>query len=262
MRGRPFTDADRKGTAQVAVVSEAMAAVLWPGRDALGQCMKVGSDTMPCTEVIGIAENAAQNGLDEQDKRFRYYLPIEQSQRPELGSYLVARVRGNPAVVGESIRKAVQQVMPGESYVTARPLADLVSGQQRAWRFGATMFLAFGILALVVAAIGLYGVIGYDVAQRMHELGVRIALGAQAGDLMRLVLRQAVQVSLIGIAAGSLIALAASSKIEPLLFQQSARDPVVLAGVAVVLFVSAVLACLSPAFRAAKADPITALRSD
>jgi putative ABC transport system permease protein len=124
------------------------------------------------------------------------------------------------------------------------------------------MFVAFGLLALVVAAIGLYGVIGYDVAQRMHELGVRIALGAQQGDLIRLVMRQAATVAVIGIATGSLLALAVSSKIEPLLFKQSARDPVVISFVAIVLFVSAIVACLAPAIRASRADPNTALRSD
>jgi putative ABC transport system permease protein len=265
LRGRPFDETDRSGTMRVAVVSESMANILWPGKEAIGQCMKVGGanpDTMPCTTVIGIAENAAQNQLGDDDKRYRYYMPLEQAISPGRGSFLITRVRGDPLVAGESIRKAVQQIMPGQSYVTTRPLGELISGQQRAWRFGATMFLAFGVLALVVAAIGLYGVIGYDVAQRMHELGVRIALGAQSGDLIRLVMKQAVQVSVIGILLGSAIALAMSSKIEPLLFKQSARDPAVITGVAVVLFLSAVAACFAPALRASKADPNTALRSD
>jgi putative ABC transport system permease protein len=264
LRGRAFDATDREGAARVAVVSDAMAKILWPGKEAIGQCMKVGGanpDTMPCTTVIGVAENAAQQQLNDDDKRYRYYMPLEQ-YGPARGNFLIIRVRGNPQAAGESIRKAVQAVMPGQAYVTLRPLGELISGQQRAWRFGATMFLAFGVLALVVAAIGLYGVIGYDVAQRMHELGVRIALGAQSGDLIKLVMKQAVQVSVIGILIGSAIALAMSSKIEPLLFKQSARDPAVLAGVAAVLFVSAVAACFAPALRASKADPNTALRSD
>jgi putative ABC transport system permease protein len=264
LRGRPYDDTDRAGAPRVAVVSESMAKVLWPGKEAIGQCMKVGganSDTMPCTTVIGIAEDATQQQIANTDKRFRYYMPLDQYSSSR-GSYLITRVKGDPAVAGESIRKAVQQVMPGQSYVTTRPLGELISNQQRAWRFGATMFLAFGVLALVVAAIGLYGVIGYDVAQRMHELGVRIALGAQTGDLMRLVMKQAAFVAAVGIGAGSLIALALSTKIEPLLFKQSARDPMVISLVGVVLFVSAIVACLAPAMKAAKADPNTALRSD
>jgi putative ABC transport system permease protein len=265
LRGRPYDETDRLGAPRVAVVSEAMANILWPGKEAIGQCMKIGGanpDTMPCTTVVGIAENAAQNQLGESDKRYRYYLPLDQAPSRSRGSFLITRVRGDPAVVGESIRKAVQSVMPGDSYVTTRPMRELVSDRQRSWRFGATMFFAFGVLALVVAGIGLYGVIGYDVAQRMHELGVRIALGAQSGDLIRLVLKQAVQVSTIGIVIGSGVALALSSRIEPLLFKQSARDPVVISGVAIVLFLSAVAACFAPAVRASRADPNTALRSD
>jgi ABC-type antimicrobial peptide transport system permease subunit len=118
------------------------------------------------------------------------------------------------------------------------------------------------VLALVVAAIGLYGVIGYDVAQRMHELGVRIALGAQTGDLIRLVVSQGVRVVLVGIGVGCLIAFVAGTQIQPLLFQQSARDPVVYGIVGGVLLVVALVACLAPARRAARADPNLALRSE
>jgi predicted permease len=260
IRGRPFTDVDRAGSERVAVVSAAMAKVLWPNEDAIGKQMRVGNDTAQFTTVIGIAEDAAQQDLVGDD-RFRYYLPIDQF-RPERGSYLITRVRGDPAVVGEAIRKALQPLMPGQAYVTTRPMRELVSSRQRAWRFGATMFLAFGVLALIVAAIGLYGVIGYDVTQRMHELGVRIALGAQTGDLVRLVVSQGVRVSLIGIGVGCLIALAAGTQIQPLLFQQSARDPVVYGIVGGVLLVVALVACLAPARRAAKADPNLALRSE
>jgi len=260
LRGRAFDDRDREGTERVVVVSDAMAKVLWPGEDAIGKQMRVGSDTAGYTTVIGIAEDAAQQQLSGDD-RFRYYMPKAQ-YGPARGSYLIARVRGNPAVVGESIRKALQPLMPGQGYVTTRPLRELISGQQRAWRFGATMFLAFGALALIVAAIGLYGVTGYDVAQRMHELGVRVALGAQSGDLVRLVLGQAFQVAVTGIVAGSVIALALSAWVQPLLFEQSARDPLVIAGVAGVLLAAALIAAAAPARRAATADPNTALRSE
>ncbi len=260
IRGRPFTDADREGAERVAVVSEAMAKVLWPGQDAIGRQIRVGSDTAGYTTVVGIAEDAAQQQLNGDD-RFRYYMPMAQ-YRPARGSYLIARVRGNPAVMGETIRKTLQPLMPGQAYVTTRPLSEIISGQQRAWRFGATMFVAFGALALVVAAIGLYGVIGYNVAQRMHELGVRVALGAQSGDLLRLVLRQAVVVAAVGIATGIAIALALSTRIEPLLFRQPARDPVVMGSVALVLLAVAVAASLAPARRAARADPNLALRAD
>jgi predicted permease len=259
LRGRAFNDADRAGSTRVTVVSNAMAKVLWPGKDAIGQCMRV-SGAKDCTIVIGIAEDAAQNQL-QGDDRFRYYMPLDQYQ-PARGAYLITRVRGDVAAAGESIRKALQSLMPGQTYITTRPMRDVISGQQRAWRFGATMFLAFGVLALIVASIGLYGVIGYSVAQRMHELGVRIALGAQTGNLIRLVMAQALRVAVIGIVVGMAIALLASSRIQPLLFQQSARDPVVFGIVAGALLFAALAAAAAPARRAAKADPNVSLRSD
>ncbi len=261
LRGRGFTPADRAGSERVAVVSDAMARVLWPGEDAIGRQMRVGSDSAEFTTVVGIAEDAAQTEFTIADQRFRYYLPLEQ-YGPTRGNFLLARVRGTPEGAGEAVRKAVQQVMPGEAYVTARPLSELIEGRQRAWRFGATMFVAFGVLALVVAAVGLYGVIGYDVAQRMHELGVRMALGAQSADMLRLVLGQGVRVAVTGIVIGIAAAVAAGPLIEGLLFEQSARDARVLGVVAAVLLLATVVATLVPAMRASRADPATALRSD
>ncbi|MFN8573960.1 MAG: FtsX-like permease family protein [Gemmatimonadaceae bacterium] len=152
--------------------------------------------------------------------------------------------------------------MPGDAYVTARPLSELVETKQRAWRFGATMFLAFGVLALLVAAIGLHGVIGYDVAQRMHELGVRVALGAQSGHLLRLVMRQGLSVTLAGVVLGAVGAFTFGGQLQPLLFEQSARDPWIFGIVAAALLVAASLATVVPARRASHADPNSALRSD
>src|SRR6185436_11923456 len=120
---------------------------------------------------------------------------------------------------------------------------------------GATMFVAFGALALIVAAVGLYGVIAYNVAQRMHELGVRVALGAQAADVGRLVVGQGLRLAIAGLAIGGAISLAASRWIQPLLFQQNARDPVVFAVVAAMLMVVALIASSVPAMRAARVDP-------
>ena len=260
IRGRAFGPADRDGTPKVAVVSEAMAAILWPGRDALGQCMKVGADSMPCTAVIGIAENAFQNSLTD-DKRFHYYLPIDQYERANAIG-LLAKVRGNPATVGESLRRALQRVMPGDGYITVDPMAEVVDNKRRSWQVGATMFVAFGALALLVAAVGLYGVITYNVAQRMHELGVRTALGARSGDLVRLVVGQGIRFVAAGVAIGILVALGAAQWIQPLLFEQSARDPVTYGAVAALLGVVAVLASAAPARRATRADPNTALRAD
>jgi ABC-type antimicrobial peptide transport system permease subunit len=152
--------------------------------------------------------------------------------------------------------------MPGQSYITVRPLNELVDAQRRSWQIGATMFAAFGALALLVAAVGLYGVITYNVAQRMHELGVRIALGAQPKDVIRLVVGQGVRFALIGVTLGLVLALIGARWIQPLLFQQSARDPGTYAIVAALLLAVALLASALPALKATRADPNAALRGE
>ena len=146
--------------------------------------------------------------------------------------------------------------------MTAKSLRSIVAERQRPWEFGATMFVAFGVLALVVAAVGLYGVIGYNVAQRMHELGLRVALGAQRGDILRLVVGQNLRLALFGVGLGMLVAVLVSRWIQPLLFRQSATDPLVYGGVGAMMIVVALAASALPAFRAARADPNTALRAE
>jgi len=263
IRGRSFTDADRLGAPRVLVVSEAMAATLWPGRDALGQCVRLSwrsprVDTMPCTTVIGVAENVVHDPVA--DLPLRYYVPEEQF---DFGArWLLLRMRRDPAAAAEDVRRDLQAVMPGQSLVTVQPARNLVDAKARSWLVGATMFVGFGVLALVVAGVGLYGVIAYTVAQRMHELGVRIALGAQGRDVVRLVVGQGISFAMAGVVVGLAVALFAARWIQPLLFKQSARDPLTYAGVSGLIVLVAVVASAAPAFRATRADPNTALRSD
>jgi predicted permease len=259
LRGRGITEQDAAGAPRVMVVSEAMARALWPGREALGECVRVGADTVPCTTVVGIAENIKSQSLSD-DPGFFYYLSSAQSN-PQLGG-LFLRVRGYAPRSQEAIRRRLQPLMPGPSYVTVTPLTEVLGGQARSWRLGATMFTAFGLLALVLAAIGLYSVIAYNVAQRTHELGVRSALGAQLGDLVRLVLTDGMRLALVGVVLGSVIAFIVGRWAQPLLFEQSARDPAVFAGVAAVLLAVAAVASWIPARRAGRVDPMRALRSE
>ena len=263
LRGRGFTAEDRRGSVRVMIVSQAMANVLWPGQEAIGKQIQISSDTTPPWTVIGIAENARGRRLREEPE-FWYYLPMAQYVAYLSPSYpmLFARVNGRAEDYVETLRRRLQQEMPGAAYVTAVPLRKLVAPSQRSWEFGATMFVAFGALALVLAAIGLYSVIAYAVAQRTHELGVRIALGAGLGDVLRMIVGQGVAFAAAGIVIGSVISLWAGKWIEPLLFAQKARDPVVYVGVAIVLLVVAVGATLRPALRATRVDPTVALRAE
>jgi predicted permease len=260
LRGRGFTDADSEGAMRVTVVSDAMARVLWPNKEALGQCLGVGSPD--CRTVVGVAEDVVQNEDQLTDaRRFHYYLPVDQ-HAPANGAFMMLRMRGNVAAQAEGVRKALQSVMPGQSYVNVQPFINAVDGARRSWQLGATLFVAFGVLALVVAAVGLHGVIAYNVMQRMHELGVRVALGARPPDILGLVVGQSARFALAGIIGGSALALFASRWLQPLLFRQSAKDPVVFALVAGVMLVVALIAAANPALRAARADPNRALRSE
>jgi putative ABC transport system permease protein len=259
-RGRGFTLADGRNAPPVMVVSESMAKKLWPGRDGIGQCVRVSEDTSPCTQVVGIAQDIKRGSLTD-DAGLQYYVPIEQ-EGAGAGGGLFVRTRGDAAPHIETLRRALQAVMPGASYVTVTSFGDIVGKQMRSWTLGATMFTAFGALALLVAAVGLYSVIAYNVAQRTQELGVRIALGAQSPDVVRLVVGEGMRVSVMGIVIGSIVALAAARYIGPLLFDVSPTDPAVFAGVAGALIVVAIAASVVPALRASRVDPSVALRGD
>jgi len=235
-----------------------MARALWPQGNALGQCFRVRADTMPCTTVVGIAEDMVQRDITA-DVRFHFYLPIDQFRRTS-GRGLLVRMFSDPVQGGEDVRRALQRVLPSTSYLTVQPLRTIVEEAQRPWRLGATMFGAFGILAVIVAAIGLYGVVSYGVTQRLHELGVRTALGARPAAIVRLVVGQSVRYALAGVVAGTVVALAAARWIEPLLFRQTATDPAVYGLVAFAMIAVAVVASAWPALRAARVDPVDALR--
>jgi putative ABC transport system permease protein len=259
VRGRGITDQDTPNAPLVAVVSENMARALWPGKDAIGQCMKVSADTMPCTYVVGIAENIKEQSLDA-DPGYYYYLSVRQF-RPHLGGLFV-RTRGDATKLQEAVRRRLQREMPGASYVTITPFSEILGSQKRSWHLGATMFVAFGVLAMVLAAVGLYSVLAYNVAQRTHELGVRRALGAQVADVVRLVVTDGLRLAGVGVAIGAGAAFWAGKWVQPLLFNVSSKDPVVFGLVAAMLVAVAVAASWIPALRASRVDPNVALRTE
>ncbi len=261
LRGRGIGQQDAAGDPGAMVVSEAMAKVLWPTGDPIGQCVRViAAATKPgCTYVVGVAEDIKGSSLSD-DKGYYYYLSSAQFHPQQAGVFV--RMRGDAAAQVEAIRRGLQPLMPGTSYVTVTPFADVIGAQMRSWQLGATMFTAFGALALLLAAVGLYSVIAYNVAQRTHELGVRIALGAEVADVLGLVVGQGLRLGVAGVAIGGIIAFSAARWLKPLLFQESARDPAVYTLVTVVLLAVAILASYLPARRAARVDPKIALRAE
>jgi predicted permease len=259
LRGRGIEAQDTYNAPRVTVVSESMAKVLWPNQDAIGQCIRVSSDTMPCTTVVGIAEDIRQNKLAGDSAVYSYYLAA-----PQMNAQggLTIRVRGDGRRSLENVRRALQREMPGASYVTVTPFSEVVGAETKSWTMGATMFVAFGTLALVLAAIGLYSVIAYNVAQRTHEIGIRIALGAQVRDVIRLIVADGLRIAVVGLVIGALVAFLAGRWVKPMLFDESPTDPLVFGFVTLVLLSVACVACWMPSRRAARVDPQVALRTD
>ena len=262
IRGRALNSNDRRGTPLVMVVSDSMARTLWPGRDAIGQCVKVGGPTFPCSEVVGVAEDVHQYEI-RQESSLQYWFPESQEQGNNSGAFgVLVRVDGDPVRVAPALRRALLPSLPGALHLTVRPLGTSVERALRPWRLGATMFTAFGALGLLIAMVGLFSALAYAVSQRRREFGVRVALGARSGGIVRMVLGQGLRFAITGLAIGLAIALVAGGQLTPLLFGVGPRDPLVTLGVALALGVTAILAGLIPAWRASRVDPADALRSE
>jgi predicted permease len=263
LEGRLFTAADRAGSEPVAIVNASMARALWPGVDPIGNCLHVGSEregARPCSRIVGIVEDARRFRLRE-EPAMQFYIPFGQ-ETGMGGTALLVRPRGAMTAAVPPLRRKLEELDGGVGFVNMGSLQETIDPQIRPWRLGAALFGLFGLIALGIAAVGLYSVIAYGVAQRNHELGVRMALGARAGNVVGMVLREALRVTGIGVILGVLLSLAAGGWIEPLLFEASARDARVYGLVAIVLLGVGLLAGLLPASRAARVSPLVALRSD
>ena len=260
LEGRDFTASDRSNNTTVVIVNKTMARVFWPGRSALGQCLIVGQRTNPCSLVVGIVADAHRMNVIE-TPAMQYYLPLPSSGKG--AEVLVLRnASGASSRVTKLVGDELKRQFPTMTTPRVRSLADAIESEFRPWKLGAKLFTAFGVLAVLVAAVGVFSVVSYNVTQRAHEMGVRIALGAQTGDMLSLVLGGSIRSVSIGIGVGMVIALVLGRLIESLLFDVSARDPWAFAAATVILCVIAIAASTAPAFRAARTDPMQALRAD
>jgi len=270
LKGRGFTAADQSGSARVAVVNEAMANYLFPGQDALGKCYYIvaqergkSESRTPCITIVGVTQNSRvqdfRNGGAPE-----HFLPLTQS--PSQLDWLVLVVRSRdglpPATTQMDVQRALQSMGSNLPFADVRFLRESLSLETRPWELGATMFGLFGFLALLIAAVGLYSTIAYEMAQRTHEFAVRQALGARAGDVGRLVVGRAVRYIAPGLAIGLGLSLLATRWVGPLLFDVSPRDPTVYLAVGATLVAAALVTALGPSRRARRLDPVSALREE
>ena len=262
IKGRSFA-ADPSASLPLAViVDESMANALWPDQNPLGHCVRFANPTAPCATVIGVVQTTLFLSLAEKPTP-HFYLSIDHPPFNEHNEQdIVLRVA--PRIL-TGVQKSVTDLLRSE-YVGAIPsvktMTSVMEPEYRPWQLGATLFTLFGGLALLVAGIGIYSTVSYAVTQRTHEFGVRLALGAQATDVVKQVLNEGLRTVAVGVVIGILMALASGRVVASLLYGVAPTDPIAMVLVATMLLTIAAAAALVPAWRAGRADPVSALRTD
>jgi predicted permease len=254
IEGREFTPEDKEGAQTVVVVNQEFAKRYWPGQEAIGK--KLSADGLTFT-VIGVARDCDYNNLHEAREPF-FYVPIYQDYA--RGPIFHMRVAGDPLTYTATLEKTIHELNADMPVLDESTLATRVQVASTGSRIAGTFVGAFGVLALVLAAIGIYGVIAYTTRERTHEIGIRLALGAQRRDVLRLVLLQGMQLTIAGLVMGVALALMLTRFLQKILFGVTATDVITYAGVAALLAIVALAACWIPAWRAIRVDPMVALR--
>lgn len=258
-RGRSFTAADRPGAPLVIIVNEAFARRYWPAQDAIGKRVSANGPQGPFREVVGVARTGKYNTLAEEPRPF-YYLPLWQLYQPALTLHV--KTEGDPVAMLLSVRDAVRSSDAKVPVFDIKTMDDQMLIPLLPARLAGTLLGAFGAIALLLACIGIYGVMAYSVAQRTREIGVRVALGAQGRDLLRLVFGDALRLIAIGLFFGVSAAMALTRLVAFLLYGVTPTDPIAFTAAIAILVCTAFLACYIPARRAMRIDPVAALRSE
>jgi predicted permease len=256
VHGRDFDERDQEGAPGVVIINETMARRYWPGSDALGRRLKLAKDWL---EIVGVAKDVKNRSLSEAPKPF-LYLPLLQDYRSNM--ILVARTAVEPEKMFQPVRAEVAALDPEIPMFDDRTLEEHIGISLFLQRMAATLLSIFGLLALSLAAIGLYGVMAYSVSQRTRELGIRVSVGAQRRDIFKLILGQGLAMSVVGLFAGLIAALAVTRLTANLLYGVTATDPVTFIVIALLLLCVTLLACYFPARRATRVDPMIALRAE
>jgi len=256
-QGRVFTSLDRQDTQPVALIDEILARQYWPGQNPVGQHIRRGNSA-PWATIVGVVGHVKQSDLAGEDVKGKYYFPLFQMPVPFMS--FVMRAPSDAGRLSTAMRDAVRAVDPTQPLSQIRPMTEMVNNSLAPRRFVVTVLGVFATMALAMALIGLYGVISYAVTQRTQELGVRMALGAQPAEILRMVLGQGMKLAGVGAVAGLVVSLAMSRFLRGELFHVSAVDPLTFAMMAGALIAAALLASYIPARRATRVDPMVALR--
>ena len=264
IRGRLFDETDHPEGPMVVVIDETMARRYWPGEDALGKRIRFGRDDAPWHEIIGIVGDVKYDGFTIDAPRYYQYTPqmITWSEFAIRIQSLVVRTEGDPWAVAGLVREVIHDLDPKLPILRMRSMDEIISRSVAHPRFLMTLLGVFAAVALLLGCIGIYGVISYAVAQRTNEIGVRMALGAESADVVRMVVRQGMVLSVVGVVIGLAAALGATRVMAGILFNVSTTDPWAFGTVSVVVIVVALLASYLPARRASRIDPMLALRSE
>ena len=261
LRGRFLQDTDQKDTQTVVLIDQSTARRYWPNESPLGKRLKPGpaQSRVPWFTVIGVVGDIRHDGIDV-DGIPHLYFSVNQRVGKVLG--VTARSSGDPSSLVEPLRRAIQSVDPNLPVFGIRTMDDMVTSSLAQHRFSAQLMAAFAVLAMLLGAVGIYGVLAYSIGQRTREIGIRMALGARRAEVIRMVLWQGMRLILIGVVAGAIGAIALSRLMSGLVYGVSLTDPLVFLSVTTVLLLSALLASYLPAYRATRIDPLEALRCD
>lgn len=266
IEGRFFDARDRFDGLPVAVISERMARLYWPGERALGKRFRLGTDgRRPWLDVVGVVGDIRHNGITGVINS-KWYIPHDQFARSQgftpAAMTLAIRTDGDPRAVSVPVRRQIRELDPNIPVAAVQTMKDVLAASVAEPRFTMTLLLVFGAVALLLAAVGVYGVIAYTVSERTHELGLRRALGATAADVVRMVVRRGMMVAGIGITTGLLAALWLTEFMASLLYDVAARDLATFVAVPLLLVLLAFVATMLPASRAVAVEPIVALRRE
>ena len=259
IRGRGFSAADRAGSDLVVLVNQAAVRAIFHGEDPIGKRVRIPGADGPPREVVGVVGDVRHLSL-ERDIEAQMYMPYDQTSYEETDYTMVVRTRGDPDLLVAPIQKIARNLDAGTVFANVRPMSAVVSTAMQSRRLASTLVGAFAVIALLLASGGLYGVMAASVTERKREMGLRTALGATPGSVLRLVLSRGLALTLLGGALGGAGVLAAQRSLRQFVFGVTPGDPLTLAGVVTVLSIVALTACLIPAWRAARTDPVLMLR--